>query len=83
MTSQTCLLRITEGIDWVNSLPQNALAAIMIDYIKKEQHISKLRNAIENVNLPDIQKDTISKILAAGGARTALNFDIFQYKKIK
>jgi len=49
---------------------------VALDYIKKEQKIVNLKNAIDKVDLPEVQKSVLSQILAAGGARTALNFNI-------
>ena len=65
----------------MNSFPQEIRGAVAIDYIKKERKIIALTNSIEKIELPGIHKNILSKILTAGGARTALKF-ILTYKLI-
>ena len=62
-----------EGTKFIESQPKGSLAKIALNYIEKEKEIVALKNVLSETEMPDAEKESIMKLLDAGGARTALN----------
>lgn len=71
MSSFFCL---QEGTKFIESLPEQKLAAIALKYIEKENEMAKLVESINYCNIADEDKAAVTRILEEGGARTALKF---------
>lgn len=61
-----------EGTKFVNTLPKDKLASVALRYVEAEHQIVMLKNALEETEMPEKEKESILKLLEAGGARTAL-----------
>jgi len=61
-----------EGTKFVETLPQDKLADIALRYLEAEHEIALLKDALEGTEMPEKEKESILKLLDAGGARTAL-----------
>ena len=62
-----------EGTKFIESQPKQNLAKVALNYIEKEKEIVALKNVLLETEMPDAEKESIMKLLDAGGARTALN----------
>ena len=62
-----------EGTKFIDSQPKDKLAKVALKYIEKENEIAKLKEALLDTSMPEQEKETIIRLLDAGGARTALN----------
>jgi len=61
-----------EGTKFIEAQPKEKLANIALQYVLKEKEVAMLKEALASVNMPQQEKDSIIKLLDAGGARTAL-----------
>lgn len=61
-----------EGTKFIESQPREKLAKIALNYLHKEKEITALVEALEDSDVPASEKETISKLLQAGGTRTSL-----------
>ena len=61
-----------EGTQFVEALHKDKLADVALRYLEAEQEIALLKDALEGADIPDKEKESILKLLEAGGARTAL-----------
>ena len=61
-----------EGTKFVNTLPKEKLASVALRYVEAEHQIVVLKSALEGADMPEKEKESILKLLEAGGARTAL-----------
>eukprot|EP00986_Skeletonema_menzelii_P001593 scaffold419_cov147-Skeletonema_menzelii.AAC.7 len=61
-----------EGTKFVNTLPKDKLASVALRYVEAEHQIAVLKSALEGADMPEKEKESILKLLEAGGARTAL-----------
>ncbi|KAL3826581.1 hypothetical protein ACHAXA_010506 [Cyclostephanos tholiformis] len=61
-----------EGTKFVETLPKNRLAAVALRYLEAEREIALLKNALEGAEMPEKERESILKLLDAGGARTSL-----------
>jgi hypothetical protein len=61
-----------EGTKFVETLPKDRLAAVALRYVEAEREIAHLKDALEGVKMPEKEKESILKLLDAGGARTSL-----------
>ena len=62
-----------EGINFVRSQPTDKLAALALDYIKKEREIAVLHSSLaEAKGIDPATKDTILDLIRRGGVRTSL-----------
>ncbi|KAL7551486.1 hypothetical protein ACHAWF_014676 [Thalassiosira exigua] len=61
-----------EGTKFVEALPKENLAAVALRYLEAEHEIALLKDALEGTEMPEKEKESIIKLLDAGGARTAL-----------
>ena len=61
-----------EGTKFVETLPKDRLAAVALRYLEAEREIALLKDALEGVKMPEKEKESILKLLDAGGARTSL-----------
>mmetsp|Transcript_37560 Transcript_37560/g.76812 ORF Transcript_37560/g.76812 Transcript_37560/m.76812 type:complete len:1078 (-) Transcript_37560:99-3332(-) len=61
-----------EGTKFVNTLPKEKLASVALRYVEAEHQIAILKSALEGTEMPEKEKESILKLLEAGGARTAL-----------
>eukprot|EP00984_Skeletonema_dohrnii_P004225 scaffold1493_cov104-Skeletonema_dohrnii-CCMP3373.AAC.1 len=61
-----------EGTKFVNTLPKEKLASVALRYVEAEHQIATLKIALEGTEMPEKEKESILKLLEAGGARTAL-----------
>ena len=61
-----------EGTQFVTTLPRDKLASIALRYIEAENQIAILTCALEETEMPEKEKESILKLLEAGGARTSL-----------
>lgn len=62
-----------EGTKFIESQPVDRLAEIAFEYVSKESEVAALKNALEDADMPQLEKQRILDLLEAGGARTALN----------
>ena len=62
-----------EGSRFVDSQPSEALANVALKYVAKEKEVAALKEALEDVKMPEKEKKAIIDLLDAGGARTALS----------
>ena len=62
-----------EGTKFVETLPQDKLARVALRYLQAEHDVALLRDALEGTDMPAKEKESILKLLEAGGARTAIN----------
>lgn len=62
-----------EGTKFIESQPVDRLAKIAFDYVSKESEIASLKEALEDADMPEAEKQRILDLLEAGGARTLLN----------
>merc|ERR1712216_88566 len=61
-----------EGTKFVEALPKDKLADCALRYLEAEHEIALLKDALEGTEMPEKEKESILKLLDAGGARTAL-----------
>ena len=61
-----------EGTKFVETLPKEKLADVALRYLEAEQQIALLKDTLEGTDMPEKEKESILKLLTAGGARTAL-----------
>eukprot|EP00579_Thalassiosira_antarctica_P006999 CAMPEP_0201883804 /NCGR_PEP_ID=MMETSP0902-20130614/16244_1 /ASSEMBLY_ACC=CAM_ASM_000551 /TAXON_ID=420261 /ORGANISM="Thalassiosira antarctica, Strain CCMP982" /LENGTH=1085 /DNA_ID=CAMNT_0048412667 /DNA_START=161 /DNA_END=3418 /DNA_ORIENTATION=+ len=61
-----------EGTKFVETLPKDKLADVALRYLEAEREIALLKDALEGTEMPEKEKESILKLLDAGGARTAL-----------
>lgn len=61
-----------EGTKFVTTLPKEKLADVALRYLEAEHKIALLRDALEGTDMPEEEKESILKLLEAGGARTAI-----------
>ncbi|KAL3797309.1 hypothetical protein ACHAW5_011305 [Stephanodiscus triporus] len=61
-----------EGTKFIETLPKDRLAAVALRYLKAEREIALLKDALEGAEMPEKEKESILKLLDAGGARTSL-----------
>jgi glutamate dehydrogenase len=61
-----------EGTKFVETLPEEKLADVALRYLEAEHQIALLKDSLENTDMPEKEKESILKLLDAGGARTAL-----------
>jgi len=65
-----------EGCAYIQSLNQDNLASLAIEYISKEREMEVLKKALEGCNdMADTERLAIIQILEAGGTRTALDLN--------
>ena len=62
-----------EGTKFIEAQPKAKLAAMALRYIQKEKEVAILLESLNKVDMPEKEKQTIIRLLDAGGARTALN----------
>lgn len=56
----------------MTTLPKEKLADVALRYLEAEHKIALLRDALEGTDMPEEEKESILKLLEAGGARTAI-----------
>ncbi|KAL7542946.1 hypothetical protein ACHAXR_012240 [Thalassiosira sp. AJA248-18] len=61
-----------EGTKFVETLPQHNLADVALRYLEAEHEVALLKVALEGTEMPEKEKESILKLLEAGGARTSL-----------
>lgn len=61
-----------EGTKFVETLPKEKLADVALRYLEAEHKIALLKAALEGTDMPEEEKESILKLLEAGGARTAI-----------
>jgi len=61
-----------EGTKFVDTLPKANLADVALRYLEAEHKVALLKDALEDTEMPQKEKESILKILEAGGARTAI-----------
>lgn len=61
-----------EGTKFVDTLPKEKLADVALRYLEAEHEVALLKSALEGTDMPEKEKESILKLLDAGGARTAL-----------
>jgi glutamate dehydrogenase len=61
-----------EGTKFVETLPKEKLAEVALRYLEAEHKIAQLRQVLEGTDMPEEEKESILKLLEAGGARTAI-----------
>lgn len=61
-----------EGTKFVDALPKEKLASVALRYVEAEHQIAMLKSVLEGTEMPEKEKESILKLLEAGGARTAL-----------
>ena len=61
-----------EGCNFIDALPKDKLARVALNYISKEKEMSLLKDALLECDMGDDERNTIIKILEAGGIKTAL-----------
>lgn len=61
-----------EGTKFIETLPKDRLAAVALRYLEAEREIALLKDALEGAEMPEKEKESILKLLDAGGARTSL-----------
>lgn len=61
-----------EGTKFVETLPKEKLADVALRYLEAEHKIALLRDALKGTEMPEEEKESILKLLEAGGARTAI-----------
>jgi glutamate dehydrogenase len=61
-----------EGTKFVEALPKNRLATVALRYLEAEREVALLKDALIDSEMPEKEKESILKLLDAGGARTAL-----------
>lgn len=61
-----------EGTKFVETLPKEKLADVALRYLEAEHKIAMLRDALKGTEMPEEEKESILKLLEAGGARTAI-----------
>lgn len=66
-------LHLTEGCDFIDSLPSSEMMDIATKYIAKEKEINLLKKALSESNVTEEDKASIFYILEKGGVRTSLN----------
>jgi glutamate dehydrogenase len=64
-----------EGTKFIDAQPKDKLASIALKYIRKEKEVAQLMDTLLAADMPEDKKEEILRLLDAGGARTALNFD--------
>ena len=60
-----------EGTKFVQ-IPKEKLAQVALRYLEKEHEVTLLKEALEGTDMPEAEKESILRLLDAGGARTAL-----------
>jgi len=61
-----------EGTKFIETLPEEKLADVALRYLEAEHEVELLKSALESTEMPDKEKESILKLLDAGGARAAL-----------
>jgi len=61
-----------EGTQFVEALHKDKLAEVALRYLEAERKIALLKDALEGAEMPEKEKESILRLLEAGGARTAL-----------
>eukprot|EP01083_Nonionella_stella_P031508 86280_1 len=61
-----------EGTKFVETLPEGKLADVALRYLEAEREVALLKEALEGTGMPEKEKESILKLLDAGGARTSI-----------
>lgn len=61
-----------EGTKFVDTLPKDKLADVALRYLEAEHEIAVLKDALKETDMAEKEKESILRLLDAGGARTAL-----------
>jgi len=64
-----------EGATFVAAQQKSHLAALCLKYLEKEKDIVSLMESLETADMPDDEKQSILRLLDAGGTRAALELD--------
>lgn len=64
-----------EGTKFIDAQPKAKLASVALKYIRKEKEVAELMDTLREADMPEEKKQEILRLLDAGGARTALNFE--------
>jgi len=62
-----------EGITFVESLPQDRLAAFALKYIEEEKRVQELIGTVHEMQIDDSAKQHVIKLLQRGGVRSSLD----------
>jgi hypothetical protein len=81
LSNKTCFFVVVrvavfqEGTKFIESLPEQKLAAIALKYMRKEAEVASLVAKIkQDSGIGEDDMKYLTKILEEGGARTALKF---------